>query len=273
MKPILIIDPGHGGKDPGGGSNEHWIEKDMNLSISLYQYERFQQIGIPVAITRKTDVTLPPSNRTKIVRESGATYCNSNHINAGGGDGGEIIHSIYGGKEWATQIAEELHEAGQNIRRVFTKTHPNLPNRDYYYMNRDTGAVVTTIIEYGFADSRGDDVGMLVDHWQEYAEAVVKAFCVFGGYPYDIDDGRLSNSTSKKYLHLPPDANSWRVYPPNVSPVKGNEAGFLNPKKFGGLSYEVIGSTQAHVYLIQTRDFGKVQIYAHPDTQATFLFE
>jgi len=37
----IIIDPGHGGKDTGGGSNEFWLEKDMNLKISLYQHQGF----------------------------------------------------------------------------------------------------------------------------------------------------------------------------------------------------------------------------------------
>ncbi|MFS1516082.1 N-acetylmuramoyl-L-alanine amidase [Bacillus sp. SCS-151] len=39
MKPLIIIDAGHGGKDPGGCSNQHWIEKDLELKISLYQYD------------------------------------------------------------------------------------------------------------------------------------------------------------------------------------------------------------------------------------------
>ena len=33
----VIIDPGHGGYDPGGGSNQYFKEKDINLLISKYQ--------------------------------------------------------------------------------------------------------------------------------------------------------------------------------------------------------------------------------------------
>ncbi|MGP4108790.1 N-acetylmuramoyl-L-alanine amidase family protein [Virgibacillus sp. L01] len=265
MKPVLIIDPGHGGKDPGGGSNQYWLEKDMNLAISLYQYKRYQQLGIPIAITRQKDVTLSPAERTKIVRDSGARYCHSNHINAGGGDGGEVIHSIYGGENMAEEIAFGLQDAGQNIRRVFTRTLPNDRTRDFYYMNRDTGKVITNIIEYGFADSRGDDIRKIKDHWLELAESVVKAFCSFSEFSYK---GNGIGATLNKYLSLPSKASSWRVYPLDATPIKGNEKGFLRPDKFGGLTYKVIGRTQAHVYLIQTRDFGKVQIYAHPNTGA-----
>ncbi|WP_245835723.1 N-acetylmuramoyl-L-alanine amidase family protein [Virgibacillus ndiopensis] len=275
MKPILIIDPGHGGRDPGGGSNRHWIEKDMNLKISLYQYERYKQLGVPVVMTRNTDKTLTTDDRTRIVRNSGARYCHSNHINSGGGDGAEVIHSIYGGKDMAEEIASELELAGQNIRRIFTKVLPDDVKQDYYFMNRETGSVTTNIIEYGFADSRQDDERQLNESWKKYAEAVVKAFCDFIGYVYnhsgreDVLDTVIPHISKTKKLHLPESATSWRVYPLNVAPVVGNEKGFLNPAKFNGLTYEILGSPQTYVYIIQTRDFGKVQLYGHPKTGAT----
>ncbi|RST60030.1 M23 family metallopeptidase [Siminovitchia terrae] len=69
-------------------------------------------------------------------------------------------------------------------------------------------------------------------------------------------------------LILPKTSSSWRVYPTNKRPVKGNEIGFLNPKKFGGLEYEIIGEPQKDVYTIQTAHFGKVNIYASSGTGA-----
>ncbi len=93
----IIIDPGHGGKDPGGGSNYLWKEKDKVLEISLYQYERFKELGIDVVLTRDKDVYLDSSERTKIVKDSKADICISNHINAfdGKSEGTETIHSIH----------------------------------------------------------------------------------------------------------------------------------------------------------------------------------
>lgn len=281
MKPILIIDPGHGGKDPGGGSNSFWVEKNLTLDISLYQYGRFKELGVPVTLTRNIDQTLNPKDRTRIVRNSGAKYCLSNHINAGGGDGAEVIHSIYGGKDLAEAISQELIAAGQNMRRIFTRHLPNDKSKDYYFMIRETGSVITDIIEYGFADSKGSDIDILRNHWRELAEAVVKAFCGFIGVTYHFnskeatipDKEVLTNAkpkpvSNKQYLHLPSLASSWRVYSQSKKPIKGNERGLLNPRKFGGLSYEILGTTAPFVYLIQTRDFGKVQIYGHPSTGA-----
>lgn len=85
----IVIDPGHGGTDPGA-SGSGIIEKDLNLAISNYMYERFRELGIPVKITRNDDITLSPSERTKAILNAYGDDPNviviSNHINAGGGD-------------------------------------------------------------------------------------------------------------------------------------------------------------------------------------------
>ncbi|KGX87998.1 N-acetylmuramoyl-L-alanine amidase family protein [Pontibacillus litoralis] len=88
---------------------------------------------------------------------------------------------------------------------------------------------------------------------------------------YKSDLGSMSSggsSSNAEYVYLPSGASSWRFYPTNVAPTKGNEKAFLNPRKFGGLKYKVLGKPQAHVVTIQTSDFGKGNIYVHPSTGA-----
>ena len=83
----IVIDPGHGGADPGAIGNDI-IEKDLNLKISKYMFDRFKELGIPVKITREGDISLSPSERTDKILESFGNDPNviviSNHINAGG---------------------------------------------------------------------------------------------------------------------------------------------------------------------------------------------
>lgn len=194
MKPLLIIDPGHGGKDGGGGSNQFYLEKDKTLLISLYQFARFKELNLPVAITRETDIYLSPTDRTELVKNSGARFCISNHINAAipTARGVETIHSIHSSSKLARLLYEALYKAvdGSAARRYFskqgyfTKDGEQIPNgKDYYYMHRQTGAVETVIIEYGFATNEIDAV-LIRDYWQTYAEAVVKAFCEYIGHEY-----------------------------------------------------------------------------------------
>lgn len=139
--------------------------------------------NIPVAITRTTDVTKTAEQRTKIVRESGARYCISNHINSGGGRGSEVIYSIYGSPQLPNLILAELKAAGMPSRRVFTRTLPNNPQTDYYFMHRETGSVETVIVEYGFADNT-QDAQTLDTSWEALAEAVIRAFCIYAKLNY-----------------------------------------------------------------------------------------
>ena len=85
----IVIDPGHGGID-GGASGNNQNEKDYTLKISKYMYDRFKELGIPVSITRDTDITLSPNDRTNKILSFYGNNPNvivvSNHLNAGGGE-------------------------------------------------------------------------------------------------------------------------------------------------------------------------------------------
>lgn len=182
----IIIDPGHGGNDPGAIGNG-LIEKDFNLQISLYQYKRLKELGFNVALTRDKDSSLNSIDRISLVRNK-AKHCICNHINAGGGDGLEIIKSIYNKSTEADFIAKKITEKGQNLRRVFARKNSN--NLDYYYMHRETGSTTTYIIEYGFVDSTRDDPSQLKEDWIEYAESVIEAFCFIYNKKYSREETR-----------------------------------------------------------------------------------
>lgn len=85
----IVIDPGHGGIDSGASGNNQ-LEKDFTLKISKYMYDRLKELGIPVEITRDTDITLSPTERTNKILSFFGNNPNvlviSNHLNAGGGD-------------------------------------------------------------------------------------------------------------------------------------------------------------------------------------------
>lgn len=77
-----------------------------------------------------------------------------------------------------------------------------------------------------------------------------------------------ANKKTTGVLRLPASATSWNIYRPGGPWTIGNQIGRLNPSLFGGLTYDIVGNPTANVYLINTRDFGKVAIYAAPSTGA-----
>lgn len=91
--------PRHGGEDPGAVGN-NLNEKDYNLEISKYMYDRFKQLGIPVSLTRNSDTTLAPNERTDLILDAFGNNPNviviSNHLNAGGGEYPTTQHNLIG---------------------------------------------------------------------------------------------------------------------------------------------------------------------------------
>ena len=82
-------------------------------------------------------------------------------------------------------ITNEIARSGQNVRKYYQRRLPSDSSKDYYYLLRDTPNNETLIVEYGFADSTGDDVSILKNNWQNLAEAVVRALATYIGVPYE----------------------------------------------------------------------------------------
>ena len=56
--PTVILDPGHGGEDGGAVSPKGIRESDLNLEISLRTRDLLRFLGLPVIMTRETDVSI-----------------------------------------------------------------------------------------------------------------------------------------------------------------------------------------------------------------------
>lgn len=194
----IVIDAGHGGTDSGAIGNGI-IEKELTLKIATYIADRLRDLGADVTLTRDTDETLDPSERVRRVLNA---YGNSkdvlvisNHINAGGGDGAEVIYALRGTDKLPNLILNNLKDEGQNIRKAYVRRLPSDPSKDYYFMLRNTGNTDAIIVEYGFLDSKLDDVNQLKNNWQNYAEAVVKAISEYLNIPYNKDANPSTDGT------------------------------------------------------------------------------
>lgn len=182
----IVIDPGHGGNDSGAiGSNMY--EKDYNLLISKYMYDRLKELNIPVSITRNSDTTLSPKERTDEILSFYGNNPNviviSNHLNAGGGEGAEVIYALRNPSTLATSILNNLEAAGATPRRIYQRTLPSDPTKDYYFIHRNTGQTEPLIIEYGFIDN-DKNLDYLKANYENLAEAVIKAILAYKNLPY-----------------------------------------------------------------------------------------
>jgi len=79
---LVVIDPGHGGKDSGAKGSYALIEKELVLDISRRVRDLLTKKGIKVRMTRNSDVFIPLVRRSDIANEIDADIFVSIHANA-----------------------------------------------------------------------------------------------------------------------------------------------------------------------------------------------
>jgi len=80
---LIVIDPGHGGKDPGAVGYRNMMEKDVVLDLGKRLAKKLDAVpGVRTRLTRTTDVFIPLEKRTAIANKLGADLFISLHANA-----------------------------------------------------------------------------------------------------------------------------------------------------------------------------------------------
>jgi N-acetylmuramoyl-L-alanine amidase len=79
---VVMIDPGHGGRDPGAIGRGGLQEKEINITISRRIQEILEQNGIQVVMTRTGDSTVSLQGRVDAAERSNASVFVSIHANA-----------------------------------------------------------------------------------------------------------------------------------------------------------------------------------------------
>lgn len=80
--PLILLDPGHGGTDPGAVGINGLREKEVVLAIAQSTAAELQRLNLPVQLTRSDDRTLGLAERVAIAEQSRASHFVSIHANA-----------------------------------------------------------------------------------------------------------------------------------------------------------------------------------------------
>ena len=170
----VFIGVGHGGKDSGAVG--YIVEKDGALVIATACKDYLIANGVEVRMSRYID---EDESLTEKINECNAykpDLCADIHLNAGGGDGAEVFHSIVGGKGkiLAENILKELEAIGQNSRGTKTKVNSN--GKDYFGFIRSTNAPAV-ITEAYFVDNANDvKIGDTAEKQKKVGQAIAKGF-------------------------------------------------------------------------------------------------
>ena len=147
---VIVVDPGHGGDDPGAVVGET-LEKHIVLDIAKDLKELLEQQGARVVLTRESDVSLGGpmreelGRRVALVREHKAAayvaiHANKDSCNCWGAQTFYQKKGMPAGKELALAIQGQL-------RRLTPTTRVALP-ADYFVLR--TSPVPAAMVEVGF---------------------------------------------------------------------------------------------------------------------------
>ncbi|WP_088226317.1 N-acetylmuramoyl-L-alanine amidase [Desulfosporosinus sp. FKB] len=190
----VMLDPGHGGYDPGAISSQGVYEKSINLQIAQKVKEMLSPSGIEVFLTREEDIDYVPAGvkgkitkkqidlnrRIAMASQAKADVFVSLHVNAtpqGQNSGAETFYHYKSksGKELAELIQQELIKIPAMNRRI---AKPG----DFYVINNTTMPAV--IVEVGYLSSSKEQEKLQQSWYQEQlSRAVAKGIARYFEIP------------------------------------------------------------------------------------------
>lgn len=182
---MIVIDPSKGGRESGVTGNGI-VEKDYNLLISEYIFNRLKSLGADVKIIRTTDEYISEDDRANKILNA---YGNNSKVVAlsnmfgNTGSGAEIIYALRNNSNLASSLAENLEDAGLTVSKYYQRRSENDTSKDYYNIQKDTGLIETIIVNYGNVNNINEATN-IKNEWEDYVEAVVKTLANYTNIPY-----------------------------------------------------------------------------------------
>ncbi len=201
---VIVIDPGHGGKDPGAIGYYGVKEKDVNLDVSLMLGKLIEKNlkDVKVVYTRKTDKFVELKQRGKIANKNNgdlflSIHCNSTLKRPTNASGFEVYLLRPGRTEEAIQIAEIENSV------INYETHPE----DYKAL-LDENYILVSMARSAFMRYSEKFAELLSDEWPRKTRLKSRGVKQAGLYVLVgasmpgvlIETGFLTNPSDAKYL-------------------------------------------------------------------------
>ena len=178
---VIVLDPGHGGSDPGMIGVDGLEEKGVNLSVALLLREKLEKKGFTILMTREKDQGLydetaqnkkaqDMQRRIALIDETAPVLTVSIHQNSypdPAVKGPQVFY--YETSEKGKKLAEDIQESLNTMLKA-ERPRKIKGNTSYYLLKRSKGVLV--IAECGFL-TNPEEASLL--QTEEYREKVADA--------------------------------------------------------------------------------------------------
>ena len=149
---MVVIDPGHGGKDSGAPGLGGLLEKDVVLPISTKLARILEQNGIQVVLTRDADFFVELQGRVDIAKRVNATLFVSIHANSVGNrsdvNGLEVYYYDSG-----YALADTVRQA--ILQNISTLNNRGTRKARFYVLRKNSMPAI--LVETGYITGREDN--------------------------------------------------------------------------------------------------------------------
>lgn len=189
--PLICLDPGHGGRDPGAIGVSGTSEKEVNLAMALKLAEVLRAAGLRVMLTRDSDCYVELSERANMANEAQASLFVSIHNNASGtsNSGASGTETYYRGTE--EQWDEESKKLAQAIQRNLVTV---LGSKDRGAKTHWVSLVVlaettmpAALVEVGFMDNAEEEAKLRDPKYQQAAaQGIAQGIMEYLGWSTEV---------------------------------------------------------------------------------------
>jgi len=158
---MVMLDPGHGGKDPGAVGIGGLREKDVILPISLMVRQFLEQEGVQVQMTRQSDYFVSLGGRTKMANKQGADIFVSIHANAINMRRQDVngLETYY--YQSGRRLAQTIHN---RVLRSVPINDRKVRKARFYVLRKS--AMPAVLVEVGFVTGRDDAPKLRSPHYR-----------------------------------------------------------------------------------------------------------
>jgi N-acetylmuramoyl-L-alanine amidase len=167
---LVIIDPGHGGKDPGAIGIDGVREKDVILPISKRVTEILQQNGVQVKMTRNSDYFVSLQGRVDMAEKANASVFVSIHANSAGASRPDVsgLETYY--YDSGLSLARIVHN---NILQSLNIRDRGVRRARFFVLRKSS--MPSILVETGYLTGREDLAKLRTSSYQnQMAEAIAR---------------------------------------------------------------------------------------------------
>lgn len=206
----VVIDPGHGGRDPGTiGSKDGPAEKDIALDIARRVYTHLKAAGFNVYLTRNKDITMDLADRVNKAERHRAHIFVSIHLNAGKRD--------ISGEE--TYVLSAIDQPSTNTGKSSISQTANYRGHKFNTANSLLGYYIHCRIRKAL---RGDDRGLRRARFLVLRDAPCPAALVECGFLSNPKDEALFRTAKYRQLAAKAIAEGILEYASTAQRAKAN---------------------------------------------------